>query len=48
MTKRERVLTAVAGCQTEGVGVVNGPRGVLPLGVPDAHLAAVMEVRTRW
>jgi hypothetical protein len=50
MTKRERVLAAVARCcQTDGVGVVNGPGGVLPPDLPDAHLAAVKEtVRTRW
>jgi uroporphyrinogen decarboxylase len=42
----EQVRDAVR--QTDGVGVVIGPGCVLPLDVPDAHLAAVVEsVRAR-
>ena len=37
----EQVRDAVR--QTEGVGVIVGPGCVLPLDVPDAHLAAVVE-----
>jgi uroporphyrinogen decarboxylase len=33
--------------QTEGVGVIVGPGCVLPLDVPDAHLAAVVEAVAR-
>jgi hypothetical protein len=37
----EQVRDAVR--QAEGVGVIVGPGCVLPLDVPDAHLAAVMD-----
>jgi uroporphyrinogen decarboxylase len=44
-TVREQVRDAVR--QTDGVGVVIGPGCVLPLDVPDAHLAAVVEAVRR-
>jgi uroporphyrinogen decarboxylase len=37
----EEVRDAVR--QTEGVGLIVGPGCVLPLDVPDAHLAAVVQ-----
>ena len=37
----EQVRDAIR--QAEGVGVIVGPGCVLPLDVPDAHLAAVVD-----